>query len=362
MTDYSFVFNAHPSYIESLYQQYRLNPESVEEGWRVFFKGFEFSMSGNGNGATAEAATPAISDEHLLNELRVLALILGYRARAHLLSTTNPLKKRKNRYPFLELADFKLSEKDLDRRFLAGKHIGLPNATLREIIARLKMVYCGNIGFEFHHIQDRNKRRWLKDRIEKHNPGNYFNLSIEEKKRILEKLNGATIFERFLHTKFVGQKRFSLEGGETTIAALDAMITAAVDDRVEEVVIGMAHRGRLNVLANIMHKTYEQIFSEFEGDMPEDQSFGDGDVKYHLGFSSMVKTAHGKQVYLKLTPNPSHLEAVDPVVWGRARAKQTRAGDTRGERVIPLLVHGDAAFAGQGIVAETLNLSDLAGY
>ncbi len=362
MTDYSFVFNAHPGYIESLYQQYRQNPEAVEEGWRVFFKGFEFNLSGNGNGAVTDAGPSAISEEQLINELRVLALILGYRSRAHLLSTTNPLKPRKNRYPFLGLSDFKLSEANLDTRFLAGKQIGLPNATLREIIARLKMVYCGNIGFEFHRIQDRNKRRWLKDRIEKHNPENQFNLTIEEKKRILEKLNGATIFERFLHTKFVGQKRFSLEGGETTIAALDAIITAAVDDRVEEVVIGMAHRGRLNVLANIMGKTYEQIFSEFEGDMPEDQSFGDGDVKYHLGFSSMVKTAHDKQVYLKLTPNPSHLEAVNPVVEGFSRAKADVLYNSDYDRILPILLHGDAATAGQGIVYEGMQMSQLEGY
>jgi len=362
MTDYSFVFNAHPSYIESMYQQYRQNPETVEEGWRVFFRGFEFSMGNNGNGAATAAATPPLSEEKMFDELRVFALIMGYRARAHLLSTTNPLKPRKNRHPFLDLSDFKLSEASLDTRFLAGKHIDLPNATLREIIARLKMVYCGNIGFEFHHIQGRNKRRWLKDRIEKHNPGNQFNLTLEEKKRILEKLNDATIFERFLHTKFVGQKRFSLEGGETTIAALDAIITAAVDDRVEEVVIGMAHRGRLNVLANIMNKTYEQIFSEFEGDMPEDQSFGDGDVKYHLGFSSMVNTAHGKQVYLKLTPNPSHLEAVNPVVEGFARAKADVLYNSDYDRILPILIHGDASIAGQGIVYEGLQMSQLEGY
>ena len=187
---------------------------------------------------------------------------------------------------------------------MAGKEIGLENAPLQQIIDRLESVYCGNIGFEFHHIQDRNKRRWLRKRIEEHTPDKQFDLTDEEKKRILEKLNGATIFEQFLGKKYVGQKRFSLEGGETTIAALDAIITAAADDRVEEVVIGMAHRGRLNVLANIMGKTYESIFNEFEGNMLADQSFGDGDVKYHLGFSSMLKNPTWQRCLCKTRPEP----------------------------------------------------------
>ena len=322
MTDYSFIANAHPSYIDSLYAEFQTNPDALDESWKLFFRGFDYGFNEETNGAVASngaAVTPGQVD---LDELRVLALIIGYRNRGHLKSTTNPIKKRKNRMPFLDLGDFNLTEKSLDKKYAAGKELGLgSDATLQQIIDRLEQIYCGNIGFEFHHIQDRNKRRWLRDRIEKVTPDRQFDLTPEEKKRILEKLNGSTIFEQFLGKKFVGQKRFSLEGGDATIAALDAMITAAADDKVEEVVIGMAHRGRLNVLANIMGKTYEQIFSEFEGEMPEDMSFGDGDVKYHLGFSSLVKTPHDKEIYLKLVPNPSHLEAVNPVVEGFSRAK-----------------------------------------
>jgi 2-oxoglutarate dehydrogenase E1 component len=360
MADYSFIANAHPNYIDSLYEQYSHNPEAVEESWRVFFKGFDYGHYANGNGsANGRPATPGQVD---LDELRVLALIIAYRNRGHLKSTTNPIKKRKDRQPFLDLTDYNLTEASLDRVFAAGKEINLENATLRQIIAKLEKIYCGNIGFEFHHIQDRNKRRWLRQRIEAHTPENQFGLTLDEKKRILHKLNGSTIFEQFLGKKFIGQKRFSLEGGETTIAALDAIITFAADDRVEEVVIGMAHRGRLNVLANIMGKTYEQIFTEFEGEMPKGLSFGDGDVKYHLGFSSMVQTPHGKQVYLKLVPNPSHLEAVNPVVEGFARAKADVLYNSDYDRILPILIHGDAAVAGQGIVYEVTQMSQLEGY
>lgn len=363
MTDYSFVFNAHPSFIEDMYLKYQADPTSVEEGWRVFFKGFDFGGSQNGaaSNGIAPAATGATS-EHLLEELRVLALIIGYRNRGHLKSTTNPLKPRKNRMPYLDLKDFNLTEDALDRHFAAGKEIGLPGASLRDIIARLEKIYCGNIGFEFHHIQDRVKRRWLRERIENINPDTQFILTIEEKKRILEKLNGSTIFEQFLGKKYVGQKRFSLEGGESTIPALDAIINEAAKDRVEEVVIGMAHRGRLNVLANIMGKTYEQIFDEFEGGMPEDQTFGDGDVKYHLGFSSLVKSTSGKEIYLKLVPNPSHLEAVNPVVEGFSRAKADALYESDYDRILPILIHGDAAVAGQGIMYELVQMSKLEGY
>lgn len=363
MTDYSFIANAHPSYIDSLYEQFRENPDALDESWRLFFRGFDYGFNEEAtNGMAASNGAPVTPGQIDLDELRVLALIIGYRNRGHLKSTTNPVRDRIDRKPFLALEDFSLTEKNLGKKYMAGKEIGLPNATLQEIIDRLKRVYCGNIGFEFHHIQDRNKRRWLRDRIEKVIPDKQFDLSLDEKKRILEKLNGSTIFEQFLGKKYVGQKRFSLEGGETTIAALDAIITAAADDRVEEVVIGMAHRGRLNVLANIMGKTYEQIFSEFEGEMPEDMSFGDGDVKYHLGFSSLVKTPHGKEIYLKLTPNPSHLEAVNPVVEGFSRAKADVLYKSDYDRILPILIHGDAAVAGQGIVYEVIQMSHLEGY
>ncbi|MBI5916464.1 MAG: 2-oxoglutarate dehydrogenase E1 component [Bacteroidetes bacterium] len=363
MTDFSFIANAHPAYIDSLYEQYLDNPEAVEQSWRLFFKGFDYGFNANAPaGQNGNGAPHAASGDIDLDELRVLALIIGYRNRGHLKSTTNPLKPRKNRQPFLDLADFGLAEANLDKPYVAGKEIGMEKATLRQIIAHLEKVYCGNIGFEYHHIQDRDKRRWLRQRIESQMPENQWGLTLDEKKRILEKLNGATVFEQFLHKKFIGQKRFSLEGGETTIAALDAIITVAADDRVEEVVFGMAHRGRLNVLANILGKTYEQIFTEFEGEMPEDQSFGDGDVKYHLGFSSQVTTPHGKQVYLKLVPNPSHLEAVNPVVEGFARGKADVLYRSDYDRILPVLIHGDAAAAGQGIVYECIQMSQLEGY
>ncbi len=362
MTDYSFIANAHPNFIDSLYQQYLQNPDSVEESWRLFFKGFDFGGSNeNGNGS-AVTGLAAVSEEVRMDELRVFALIRAYRNRGHLKSTTNPLKERKDRKPYLEPANFGLTDAHMNQVFRAGEEIGLKNATLRQIIDRLEAVYCGNIGFEYYYMLDRDKRRWLKERIESISPETQFGLSLDEKKRILEKLNSATVFEHFLHTKFIGQKRFSLEGGETTIAALDTLISEGAKNKVEEVVIGMAHRGRLNVLANIMGKTYEQIFTEFEGDMPEDQSFGDGDVKYHLGFSSMMATPSGKQVYLKLVPNPSHLEAVDPVVEGFSRAKADALYDGDYNRIMPILIHGDAALAGQGIVYEVLQMSQLKGY
>ncbi|MEY3051860.1 MAG: hypothetical protein RLY31_1645 [Bacteroidota bacterium] len=358
MTDYSFLSNAHPSYIEALYEQYQQHPEAVEESWRFFFAGFDYNR---GNGQAPVGGAAAVPTEAMA-ELKVLALIFAYRNRGHLKSTTNPIRTRKDRQPKLDLSDFGLSAEQLDQPFQAGKEVGLEGATLRQVVDRLERIYCGNIGFEFHHIQDRDKRRWLRERIEAHSPENQYGFSLDEKRRILQKLNGATVFEQFLGKKFIGQKRFSLEGGESTIPALDAMISAGAEAGVEEVVIGMAHRGRLNVLANILGKTYEQIFTEFEGAMPENMSFGDGDVKYHLGFSSMVPTPAGKQVYLKLVPNPSHLEAVNPVVEGFARAKADVLYGSDYDRILPILIHGDAAVAGQGIVYEVTQMSQLEGY
>lgn len=361
MNDFSFISNAHPSFIEAMYEQYQRNPEQVEPSWGNFFKGFEFALSANGHSGNGAALT-APKGELLKKELQVHSLIIGYRNRGHLLSTTNPLRPRRDRKPKLDLEDFGLSEADLETRFVAGNEIGLQDATLRQIIQRLQEIYCRNIGFEFHHIQDRDKRRWLRDRIEKHTSANDFGLSLDKKRRILEKLNGSVIFEEFLHKKFIGQKRFSLEGGENTIVALDGIINKAVEGGVEEVVMGMAHRGRLNVLANTLGKTYEQIFKEFEGDMPENMSFGDGDVKYHLGFSSQVETSTGKSVYLKMVPNPSHLEAVNPVVEGFSRAKADILYNSNYDRILPILIHGDAAVAGQGVVYETTQMSQLKGY
>ena len=359
MKDLSFIFNAHPSYIESMYTSYQQAPENVEEGWRLFFKGFDLALNSNGHSSEASAG---VDSEKLGKEIKVFAIIKAYRDRGHLRSTTNPIRDRRDRLPNLDLKDFNLSDADLSLVFQAGNEIGLQNASLQQIIARLEEIYAGNIGFETTHITNREQRRWLRERIERRNFNEDYGLSIDKKTRILEKLNGAVGFEKFLHTKYVGQKRFSLEGGESAIAALDAIVNKGAEDKVEEVVIGMAHRGRLNVLANIMGKTYDMIFNEFEGTAIPDLSFGDGDVKYHLGYSSIVKTPSGKEVHLKLAPNPSHLESVDPVVEGFARAKADILYKSDYDKILPILIHGDAAAAGQGVVYETVQMSQLEGY
>ncbi len=356
MSDYSFIFNAHPSFIETMYKSYQNDPEAIEISWRTFFEGFDFALNKNGAASNGTSAQTNISEKEFL----VYGMIDGFRRRGHLLSKTNPIRERRDRRPKLNLPDYGLSEADLGQRFLAGREIGLDNATLKEIIERLHDIYCGSIGFEFAYIEDLDTYLWLLERIEGRKAKD-FGLAIEKKKRILEKLNGAVLFERFLHTKYVGQKRFSLEGGETTIAALDAIINKVSELGTEEVVIGMAHRGRLNVLANIMGKTYEQIFNEFEGVQPE-LAFGDGDVKYHLGFSSQVKMPSGKTVDLKLAPNPSHLESVNSVVEGFTRAKADILFNSDYDKVLPIAIHGDAAVVGQGVVYETLQMSKLEGY
>jgi 2-oxoglutarate dehydrogenase E1 component len=359
MKDYSYVFNAHPSFIETMYKSYQQDPTSVDDGWRLFFDGFEFSNNGHGVSDTNDQTLDKNLSE---KEFGVMSLIHGFRSRGHLLSTTNPLKPRKDRRPHLDLADYALEESDMNKIFLAGEEIGLKNATLAQILDKLKTIYCGNLGIEYAHIENREKRMWMREKLENRSFDGSYGLNKEKKIQILNKLNGAVIFEKFLHTKYVGQKRFSLEGGETTIAALDAIINKASEDKVEEVIMAMAHRGRLNVLANTLGKTYDQIFNEFEGTAILDQSFGDGDVKYHLGFSSQVTKPNGKVVHLKLAPNPSHLEAVNPVMEGFARAKADLLYNSDYDRILPILIHGDSAVAGQGIVYETTQMSQLDGY
>ncbi len=356
MQDYSYISNADADYIDEMYKLYSEDPEQVEIGWRHFFEGFDFftEASANGHAASTEGLTNA-------KELSVISIIYGYRDRGHLLSTTNPIKTRKNRKPHLELSDYNLSEDDLNTRFKVGEAIGLKNATLKEIIDRLNAIYTRNIGFQYNHIEDREKRMWLREKIEGRPLQDDFALSIDEKQRILKKLNDASVFEQFLHTKYIGQKRFSLEGGESTIPALDYIIKEGARGGTQEFVIGMAHRGRLNVLANIMGKTYEQIFSEFEGTAVPEQAYGSGDVKYHLGYSSQIKV-DDKKVDLKLVPNPSHLEAVDSVVEGFARAKADILFDSEYDRILPILIHGDAAIAGQGVAYENIQMSGLKGY
>ena len=235
MSDFSFLANAHPAYIEKMYTSFLNNPDSVEESWRTFFRGFDYAHANNGH-TKATTGTATLNPK----EFQVLSLIKAYRNRGHLMSTTNPIRKRRDRTPNLELSDFNLDEKDLDTVFIAGQEVGMPKSTLREIVDHMKKVYCGNIGFEYHHIQDREKRRWIRARIEAHHPDRNYDIPLEKKRRLLEKLNGAEVFEKFLHTKYVGQKRFSLEGGEGAIAGLDGIINQAAENGVEEVIIGRA--------------------------------------------------------------------------------------------------------------------------
>ncbi len=349
--DYSYVTSADNSFIDGLYAEYLRNPASVDHSWRQFFQGFDYA-------AQSGVSTGAATDWE--GEFNVYRYITAWRERAHLKSKTNPVRERRNRFPHLDLADFSLTQEDLNKTFAIAKVLGLGPSTLAQIQAHLEMLYAGPIGLEFMHINNHEVREWVRATFEQSLAGRQF--PIEKKKRILKKLNEAVAFENFLHTKYVGQKRFSLEGGENTIPAMDAAINAAGDHGVEEVVIGMAHRGRLNVLANILGKTYEYIFNEFEGQAVPDLTMGDGDVKYHLGYSSRVKTPTGREVYLKLMPNPSHLEAVDAVALGYCRAQADNLYKEDVSKVLPILIHGDAAVAGQGIVYETLQMSGLPGY
>ncbi|WP_423148929.1 2-oxoglutarate dehydrogenase E1 component [Rubrolithibacter danxiaensis] len=354
MNNLSYINNANSEYIDSLYQAYQEDPESVEFGWRKFFEGFDFGQASEVKAAGSE--TP----EHFLKEIKVLNMIHGYRDRGHLFTKTNPVRERRKYYPGKELETFGFTEADLDTVFNAGVEVGLGPATLRDIRELLEQTYCQSIGAEYKYIRNPEKVKWFEQRMEKER--NRPNFSIETKKRILKKLNEAVVFENFLGTKFLGQKRFSLEGAESVIPALDSIIEKGADLGIEEFVIGMAHRGRLNVLANILHKTYKDIFSEFEGKgYDASKPFG-GDVKYHLGFSTDVETASGKKVHLSLCPNPSHLEAVDPVVEGITRSKIDFKYNGDHSLIAPILIHGDASIAGQGIVYEVLQMAKLDGY
>lgn len=387
MNNFSYISNAEPAYIEALYQDFKKDPAAVDAEWKKFFEGFDFAVinfSSNGNHPAAESnrdevenqtvavaeqpvqvsptdAPPAATEAvNIAAEFGVYQLISAYREKAHLISNTNPIRKRKDRHPNLELQFFGLSSTDLEKEFFAGEFIGLGKTTLQKILDQLQKIYCRSIGIEYTYIVEPEERHWLQQQFENGYAGMSF--SLDQKKRILGKLNDAVVFEKFLGTKYIGQKRFSLEGGETTIAALDAIINKAADSGVHEITMGMAHRGRLNVLANIMGKTYENIFNEFEGNVKPDTTMGDGDVKYHLGYSSEVETGTGKKIYLKLSPNPSHLEAVNPVVSGFTRAKADTLYGGEYDSIMPVIIHGDAAVAGQGVVYECLQMSLLNGY
>ena len=367
MKDFQFITNSSPAFIENLYEDFVKNPDTVDPEFRKFFEGFDFAVTqgkngSNGNGVAVKGQDVSYKTTDGVDwkkELGAYRMILGYRNKGHLISNTNPIRRRKDRGANLDLAFFGFTDEDLDKNFFAGNLIGLGTTTLKNILQHLQKCYAGHVGIEFKYISDQKTIDWITNEMEKKfiDP-----LSLDTKKRILEKLNEGVMFEKFLHTKYIGQKRFSLEGGETTIPALDTIINVAADNDVQEVVIGMAHRGRLNILANIMGKTYEQIFSEFEGTATLDQTMGSGDVKYHMGYGSELQTPNKKTVHLKLMPNPSHLEAVDPVVVGFARAKADVMYKSDFDKILPILIHGDASVAGQGVVYEVLQMSELDGY
>jgi 2-oxoglutarate dehydrogenase E1 component len=360
-------FGLNAAVVDEIRRRYEVDPGSVDPSWGEYFDA-SGARSARPTQAPkrrpARASTPAgelalpagVAEKHA----RVLRLIHAYRARGHRIADVDPLGGRSVYFPELDPAHYGFGNDDLDDPCVAGDLPGGPVQTLRDILERLRATYCGRVGAEFTHIQDPGRRGWLQRRME--DAQNETPLDASERMRILEKLSAAQLFERFIHTKFIGQKRFSLEGAESLIPLLDTLVEEAPAEGVHEFVLGMAHRGRLNVLSNILGKSLESIFGEFEDAPLLESPFGSGDVKYHKGFSSDRRTREGHRVHLSLTSNPSHLEAVNPVVEGRTRAKQARAGDKEGRTIVPILLHGDAAFAGQGIVSETLNLCNLNGY
>ena len=354
MDNYSFLGAANTAFFEEIYEQYLKAPDSVDSGWRSFFQGYDFA-----NESYTEEELEAQLPDSFKKEFKVINLIDAYRQRGHLFTNTNPVRERRDYQPKLDLSNFELSDEDLDTVFQAGTQCGIGAASLRAIIVHLKRVYCQSIGIEFMYIRDTKERNWIKDFI--HQNDNQPSFDLSQKKQILKKLNEAVAFESFLHTKYVGQKRFSLEGGEALIPALDALVEYGSTLNIKEFVIGMAHRGRLSVLANIFKKPYKQVFKEFEGKGYEDEEF-DGDVKYHLGCSYDVTTDAGKDVSMCLVPNPSHLETVGAVMQGISRAKINHkyAGDN--SKLLPIIIHGDAAVSGQGIIFEIVQMAQLPAY
>ena len=361
MNSVPLAARANSDVIEAAYAQWLDNPDSVDPTWRAFFQGFTLGNNAAGSAPTAAAAAAAgvkVVDSY--KQAQIIRYINAHRSHGHLEAHLDPLGEKPAAHAKLTLAHFGLDEGDLDESFTLTNFQGGGQKKLRDIQRAVKKTYCGTIGVEFMHVQDHDAREWLQARME--DTENTPSFTKKEKTRILRRLHKAELFEKFLHTKFVGQKRFSLEGGETMIAAFDAMIEHAPEVGVEEFVMGMAHRGRLSVLTNILRKPFEVLFEQFSENYIPHTVAGDGDVKYHLGYESSLATSSGKTVEVRLAANPSHLEIVNPVVEGKARARQRIRGDSERRRVCPFLIHGDAAFAGQGVVAETLNFSQLPGY
>jgi len=339
-----FISRANPEYVDQLYQQYQQDPSSVGEQWAVVFAGYEFGLQA---GSELKRKGP-------INPPGVYDLIHSYRELGHLIADIDPLSEQVFSHPLLEAGNFGFDETDLNRSVDAGSFRGMKQAQIKELIIALQQTYCRTMGVEFMHLVDKEKRDWLLDRMEptKNKPP----LNAQERQLILRQLIFADEFERFIHTKYLGSKRFSLEGNLSLIPLLNALVENSVSSGAREFVLGMPHRGRLNVLAHLMHKPYERILAEFEG-LQEAE-----DVKYHLGYSYDLRLGNGKDVHLSLSNNPSHLEAVNPVVLGMVQAKQNKRNDVERNQVIPVLMHGDAAFTGQGIVYETMGLADLDGY
>lgn len=348
---FSFLNGIDIDYVDELHQKYLVDKRLVEVSWRNFFDGYEFSKINYEDIDTIPV--------NVQKEFRVINLINAYRSRGHLFTKTNPVRERRKYQPTLDINNFGLEEADLLTVFQASDQIGLEPCTLNEIIIHLEQTYCQSIGIEYQYIRHPERVEWIRKNIELKNRPQF---SKDQKKHILHKLNQATVFEQFLQKKFVGQKRFSIEGAESLIPALDVLIENGSNMGLTEFVVGMAHRGRLNVLANIFNKTYDKIFSEFEGKEYDEEVFFDGDVKYHLGITSEIETDNGNNVKITLSPNPSHLEAVDPIVEGITRSKIDHELDGDEKKILPILIHGDAAIAGQGIVYEVIQMAQLDGY
>ncbi|MDA8571826.1 2-oxoglutarate dehydrogenase E1 component, partial [Flavobacteriaceae bacterium] len=359
MDKYSFLNAAHTAYFADLYEQYQQDPDSVEPSWKAFFQGYDFGSDNYGlDGEVVEGVSTQVP-EHVQKEFQVLKLIDAYRTRGHLFTKTNPVRDRRKYAPTLEIENFGLYQNDLNTVFNAGEILGIGPQTLQEIRKHLEAIYCDSIGIEYMYIRQPEEIQWIQNKLN-HND-NHGQFSADEKKHILKKLNEAVSFENFLHTKYVGQKRFSLEGNESLIPALDALIEKAAACGVKEFVMGMAHRGRLNTLTNIFGKSAKDIFSEFDGKDYEEEVF-DGDVKYHLGWTSNRLTDNGNKINLSIAPNPSHLETVGAVVEGITRAKQDQYYGDDFSKVLPIVVHGDAAIAGQGLIYEVVQMAKLDGY
>ena len=359
MEKYSFLNAAHTSYFAEMYDRYLQNPDEIEPSWKAFFQGFDFGVE-NSNGLNGEKNLQEEVPEHLQKEFKVIQLIDSYRKRGHLFTKTNPVRERRKYSPTLALENFGLTEDDLNIVFNAGDIIGIGPSTLSKIVGVLEQIYCDSIGVEYMYIRNPERVDWMQRKLRENQ--NHGNFSKDKKRHILKKLNQAVTFENFLHTKYVGQKRFSLEGGEALIPALDEMVELAAENGVKEFVMGMAHRGRLNTLINIFGKSARDVFSEFEGKDYSDEMIFDGDVKYHLGWTVNRKTRSGNSINMNLAPNPSHLETVGAIVQGITRAKIDNNYQGDSSKALPIIVHGDAAIAGQGLPYEIVQMARLDGY